>query len=266
MPRDSPSEGGKRSAPVLLPHHPTDRGERPQAPTPIARTEAEKAALLEFLTDQDVVGYFKFIEGKCCRSNLAACRPKRTDSPAQGATCTWFPGHVQAYRTQIGILQAWDPNLQCPSEQLSFSAITVNCDPKTICWPHRDCANDAAGLCLDGILGEFDPTKGGHLVFHEPKRILELGPGRIVLFPSALITHESIPIAADDWRSGVTGYFAGGLSRFIAQGMQTRREWEATGDPEDLREHDERGSERWAAGVARFQTVADLCQHWLTEE
>ncbi|KAG9040055.1 hypothetical protein FS837_000870 [Tulasnella sp. UAMH 9824] len=46
------------------------------APTPIARTEAEKAALSEFLTDQDVIGYFKFIEGKCCRSNLATSRPK----------------------------------------------------------------------------------------------------------------------------------------------------------------------------------------------
>ncbi|KAG8902437.1 hypothetical protein FRC00_007973 [Tulasnella sp. 408] len=229
------------------------------APTPIARTDAEKAALSEFLNDDNVVSYFKFIEGECCDSKHDA------DPRLKGAMKTWFPDHVQAYRAQIRILEAWDSSLQRPSAHLYFSALTINCDPSTICWPHRDSANDAAGICLDGILGDFDPTKGGHLVFHEPKRILELGPGRVVLFPSALITHETIPIPADAWRSGVTGYFAGGLSRFIAQGMQTRREWEEKGNPEELSEHDERGPERWAAGVARFQTLADLCQLWLTQ-
>ncbi|KAG8901316.1 hypothetical protein FRC00_007903 [Tulasnella sp. 408] len=132
----------------------------------------------------------------------------------------------------------------------------------TVCLPHRDSPNDAAGVCLDWVLGCFDVQKGGQLVLHEAQKILSLEPGRVILFPSAIITHETIPIAEGEWRSGVTGYAAGGLWRYMAQGFMTRGTWEMTGSEEALRQHDAEGEERWKVGLARFKTLPELIDWW----
>ncbi|KIO19305.1 hypothetical protein M407DRAFT_82968 [Tulasnella calospora MUT 4182] len=140
--------------------------------------------------------------------------------------------------------------------------MTLNSGRYTVCGPHRDSPNDAAGTCLDYILGKFNHRLGGHLVLHEARKILSLEPGRALLFPSALITHETIPIAPSEWRSGVTGYAPGGLWRFAAQGFQTRAEWESRASSPEQAHHDAQGTSRWEDGLRRLMTLGELQARW----
>ncbi|KAG9016016.1 hypothetical protein FRB90_003839 [Tulasnella sp. 427] len=208
-------------------------------PVPCKRTRREIAALQEFLDDADVQAVFKYIAG---------------------AIKTWFPEHFEAYTNCLEVYKARPDPLSPPSPLLPFPTLTINCGRATICLPHRDSPNDAAGVCLDWILGRFDVASGGQLVLHEPRKILALDPGRVILFPSAIITHETIPIAPGEWRSGVTGYTPGGLLRYIAQGFATRDGWALT--PAEAKQYDEMGETRWRSSLARFKTLQQLIAWW----
>lgn len=175
---------------------------------------------------------------------------------------TWFPAHVRDYQSCLKTYAGLDETLVPPSPHLPFPALTINAGRVTVCHPHRDSPNDAAGICLDWVLGSYDVRRGGQLVLHEPRKILALEPGRVVLFPSAIVTHETIPISPGEWRSGVTGYAAGGLWRYMAQGFATRAVFEATAGEAELDEHDARGNHRWETNVKRYMTLPQLIEWW----
>ncbi|KIO15368.1 hypothetical protein M407DRAFT_51980, partial [Tulasnella calospora MUT 4182] len=61
--------------------------------------------------------------------------------------------------------------------------------------------------------GKFNYKRGGQLVLHEYRLIIELQPGQLILFPSALITHCNIPLQKGEERYSLTLYSAGGLYR-----------------------------------------------------
>lgn len=130
-----------------------------------------------------------------------------------------------------------------------------------MCWSHRDGRNVGHGLCLAAPGGKFDPTKGGHLILHEPRLIIKLSPGRLFLFPSACITHQNVPIAPGETRWSLTAYSAGGLWRFRDQGYQTLDEWKAL-DPEAAAKHKDLGGLRWEQGCAMFKTIEELREYW----
>jgi hypothetical protein len=125
---------------------------------------------------------------------------------------------------------------------------------------HRDSSNVAAGLCLVCALGNFNHEKGGHLVLHEPRLIVELAPGSAILFPSSLITHENIPIAdvgeeeTDETRLSLTAYTSGALSRWAEQGyrLASRRTEEA----ESQRLNG--GEDKWENSWDLFPTTDEL--------
>jgi len=90
---------------------------------------------------------------------------------------------------------------------------------------------------------------------------LEMRSGRMILFPSAAITHENIPIGEDECRFGVTAYVAAGFWRFLAQGKQTRDEWEIR-DPDAAAKHDALAEHRWQVGCGWFKSIAQLKEIW----
>lgn len=143
----------------------------------------------------------------------------------------------------------------------SFAASTVNVGPRVICRAHRDIANVGPAVCLDYVDGPFDRNAGGHLVFHEAFRIVKLRPGGIILFPSAVITHETIPIALHEARFSITAYLAGMLQCYLDAGGRTLKEWERD-DPEGAAGHKEQGSARWEEGCDKFMTAAGLIAFW----
>lgn len=154
-----------------------------------------------------------------------------------------------------------NPELKKPSAASVFAAMTLNLGPQTTCWPHRDQLNLIFGICLDWVLGRFNPARGGHLILHEARRILQLGPGRIVLFPSAAMTHESTPVADNELRFSVTGYVAGGFWRFVAQRFKLASEW-ARLFPAEAAKHKAEGPKRWEDGCRMFKTMEELYAIW----
>lgn len=213
-----------------------------------------------------MVAVLKYVEGKCspaatARLQSSYSKPLPLPCGAKGPLATWFPELWKSYKECIASLEAADPSLHRPSRASTFPAFTLNSGPQTVCWPHRDPNNLIYGLCLDWILGNFDPAKGGHLILHEPKLILQLAPGRIALFPSACVTHENLPVADGETRYSVVGYAAGAFWRWIDAGFQTLEDW-ATEDMEAVKLHQQAGEERWGKGCRQFKSLGELIESW----
>lgn len=149
------------------------------------------------------------------------------------------------------------------SPYLPFSCVTVNFGPRTICFSHRDLLNLAWGWCVILVLGRFDCQKGGHIVLHEPKVILEVGHGDIVCIPSACIAHGNIPVGEGETRYSVTWYTPAGIFQWIAAGFRTLKslathvDGAAKGVPGGMS-----GGERWEWGCGMMSTLQELRDHW----
>lgn len=180
---------------------------------------------------------------------------------AVGGLRTWFPDHWQTYHRSIQSLQALHPELETPVPGTSFPASTINVGDRVVCDPHRDAGDEAAGVSLNYVDGPFDPDLGGHLIFHEARRIVKLRKGGAILFPSAIVTHENIDVGPEESRFSLTGYFPGGLRRYLEAGGRTMTEWEVA-DAGGAAAHQALGPTRWELGCARFKTVAELIQIW----
>ncbi|KAJ7021722.1 hypothetical protein C8F04DRAFT_1273387 [Mycena alexandri] len=87
-------------------------------------------------------------------------------------------------------------------------------------WAIRDHGNLAFGWCAITALGNYDYTKGGHLILWDCKLILEFPPGTTILIPSAAIFHSNIPIGPGERRYPFTQYTAGGIFRWIEHGFR----------------------------------------------
>lgn len=133
--------------------------------------------------------------------------------------------------------------------------------PRTVCKPHRDAANLVYGWCVVWALGTFDFTLGGHIVLHEAKLIIELGPGDMIFLPSACITHENIPIQETEQRYSVTLYSAGHLFRYRDCGFRTLDATKAA-DKDAWKRYESEGQNRWEDGCNRFATLKDLKERW----
>ncbi|KAG9014681.1 hypothetical protein FRB90_005209 [Tulasnella sp. 427] len=199
-----------------------------------------QAALEEFYEDSDVIALFRYVEN---------------------GLRTWFPHHHEDFCAAVKSVQEHHPYLRTPLAGSCFPASTINTGERVFCKPHRDASNEGAAVCLDYIDGTFDINKGGHLVLHEARRIVKLRLGGIIIFPSAVITHENIPIGLDETRFSLTGYLAGGIRRYLAAGGQTLGEWRLR-DPVGAAAHDEGGEDRWITGCARFKSPAELVRYW----
>lgn len=140
-----------------------------------------------------------------------------------------------------------------------FSTITVNFGPRTVCLPHRDLKNLAYGWCAIVVLGNFDFELGGHLVLHELKLIVEMRPGDIIFIPSAVVTHENIPIGRGEWRKSLVYYSPGGIFRWAAAGYRSHEEWKKKDMAGWKRHHDE-GEKRWQEGWNLFRSFSCLVE------
>lgn len=179
-----------------------------------------------------------------------------------GPFSTWFPEQCALHRLIMDETSRSNPEAKPPIPGGSFSAMTVNLGPKTVASPHRDVKNYGPSVCFDYADGDFNWRRGGHLILHEPRKIIELPPGCIVLFPSACITHENVPIGDGETRNSITAYMAGGLLQHLEQGRRTQGEWKRD-DPEGFREYCREGEARWKSGIAMFRTVTALRQLWV---
>ncbi|KAH7875496.1 uncharacterized protein C8R40DRAFT_1012648, partial [Lentinula edodes] len=111
------------------------------------------------------------------------------------------------------------PELRANFPKTAFAATTFNLGPLSFSPPHMDPDNRASSWCADTTMGPFDPDKGGHLVLWDLGLIIRFPPGSTILFPSALITHSTIPIQAHEARYVMIQYSSGGLFRWRNNGF-----------------------------------------------
>jgi hypothetical protein len=85
---------------------------------------------------------------------------------------------------------------------------------------HRDCMNYPFCPCAIYASGDHDHTKGGHLVLHDVKRLVEFPSGSVIFIPSAVVRHSNLPVQKGEVRRSFTTYVAGSLVRFAQAGMK----------------------------------------------
>ncbi|KAF7300327.1 hypothetical protein HMN09_00916000 [Mycena chlorophos] len=104
----------------------------------------------------------------------------------------WAPrlyDYYQEYNTKL------DPSLKTPRPfaRSVFASATFNLGPNVWTFKHRDVLNLPFGWCAITALGNFDHTKGGHLVLWDLKLVVEFPAGATILIPSATLAHSNIP-------------------------------------------------------------------------
>ncbi len=122
---------------------------------------------------------------------------------------------------------------------------------------HVDTQNCPFGWCTITALGEFDATKGGHLVLWDLGLVLEFPAGACVCLPSALIAHSNIPTDKSEVRMSFTQYCSGEIFRHIENGFRTDRNLENT-DPAIMAFRKEERKRRIKEGYAMFSRMEDL--------
>jgi len=141
-------------------------------------------------------------------------------NPPTGVMANWAPALYKHYGEKLDELCARDFSLLRTFPSTIFAATTYNLGPRTVCYKHKDFANLAYGLCSVTSLGQFDPTKGGHLILWELGIVVEFPPGSTILLASALITHSNTTIGKDETRYSAAHYSAGALFRWAENGFQ----------------------------------------------
>jgi hypothetical protein len=131
----------------------------------------------------------------------------------------YFPELFEYYDNVLESVCVLSEDCNFPYRDLPFASFTLNVGKKCICNVHVDSSNLSTGLCLVIPLGNFDPGKGGHLILHELRLFLELPPGSIVLFPSAIITHENVSISEGETRQAFTAFTPALMFQWSANGF-----------------------------------------------
>ncbi|KLO08461.1 hypothetical protein SCHPADRAFT_835305 [Schizopora paradoxa] len=136
-----------------------------------------------------------------------------------------------------------------------FCGTTFNLGPNGVTIRHRDSRNLVGGLCMIGVLGDFDHRTSGHFIMEEAKTIMELRSGDIVFMPSAGITHMNAGLRTGESRASIVQYTSGDLFRWIWQGMKM-----LPANESELKAHIRaaEGSMRWREMYSFFPTLEEL--------
>lgn len=140
-----------------------------------------------------------------------------------------------------------------------FPCATFNAGPRVWTRRHRDSMNCAFGVCAIHSLGDFDPTKGGHLVLPDLKLVVEFPSGSTVLIPSAVLTHANVPVGEDEKRASFTQFCPGGLLRYIDGNFMTEKALKAASEG-DFKKHQLSKKERWQKGLKMWSTLTDITE------
>lgn len=172
----------------------------------------------------------------------------------------WAPRMHSYYVDRLGKLHAKYQPLRRNFTSSVFEATTYNLGPRTICYRHLDFANIPYGWCAVTALGDYDYTKGGHLILWDAHLVLEFPPGTTVLIPSAVLSHSNTPIGADERRYSFTQYTAGALFRWVDNGFQRSVDYLAGLKGAALADHREKEKGRWKFGLSLLSELNEIRQ------
>ncbi len=157
---------------------------------------------------------------------------------------TYVPEVYNEYARTLDQICEEDASLRRPFGNNVFAGVTFNLGPRVVTSRHRDHLNLPFGWCCVTVFGEFNHTRGGHLVLWDLGLVIEVPPGATYLIPSAILEHSNLGIAEGETRMSITQYSAGGLFRWLRCGSRTQAAFERDGG------RLEAGPSRWDAGIA----------------
>jgi hypothetical protein len=135
--------------------------------------------------------------------------------------------------------------------------VAFNLGNRVITKKHIDSQNCPFGWCTITALGEFDASKGGHIILWDLGIVLEFPAGACVCLPSALITHSNIPTNESETRMSFTQYCSGEIFRHIENGFRTDKNLEKQ-DPAILAFRKNARINRIKEGFAMFSNMNNL--------
>ncbi|THU99856.1 hypothetical protein K435DRAFT_608616, partial [Dendrothele bispora CBS 962.96] len=106
----------------------------------------------------------------------------------------------------------WAPPFRTTTFSIGQAAILAN--PNNDRSRHLDHLNYIYGWCGITALGEYDYTKGGHLILWDLRMVIKFPPGWTILIPSSYLRHGNTAIAPDEKRFSFTQYTSGSLLRY----------------------------------------------------
>lgn len=177
----------------------------------------------EFCKDESVVAWIKHIESEAHFFKL-----NNTDASLIDAWETWFPSVKAYYEANQARVQEDHASRYGDGEKLkgafpgfAQASCTCNLGPTTVTPMHRDAENLSFGICMVSAFGDFEWQNGGEIFLLEPRVVIQLRPGDLLMFPSASITHGNfaLPEGADQYRYSFTCYTAAALFQWVGNGM-----------------------------------------------
>ncbi|KAJ7846777.1 hypothetical protein B0H13DRAFT_2238851 [Mycena leptocephala] len=167
---------------------------------------------------------------------LASGNVKRLAGFADAAFALWAPRLYQYYRDHNAALHWRYPDLRRPFGHSVFFCAAFNFGPNVWTFRHRDVLNLAFGWCAIQALGEFDPTKGGHLVLWDLNLVVEFPPEK---------------------RASFTQFSAGGIFRYVDNGFRTEEQLEEE-NPEEYERLMDLKASRWEEGLNLLSKMDEL--------
>ncbi|KAJ7708552.1 hypothetical protein B0H14DRAFT_2228716, partial [Mycena olivaceomarginata] len=174
-----------------------------------------------------------------------------------------YPIFADYHRTKQTLLQQ-NPYLRRTFPRSPYAAVTFNLGPISVSPPHADFSNKVDGMCLISVLGDFDPTQGGHLVcwdccpYRDYDLIIRFPPGCSILIPSAVVTHSNTPIQAGEEHFSIIQYSAGGLFSWVDNSFKSDRAWLASATAHDIEQREEQRWARCTAALKKFSLWKDI--------
>ncbi|KAJ3898323.1 hypothetical protein F5879DRAFT_994920 [Lentinula edodes] len=164
------------------------------------------------------------------------------------------------YQTTNQQLLRRHPHLRANFPGSPYAALTINAGPQSFSPPHQDPDNTVHGWCADTPLAKYNPDLGGHLVLWELRLAIRFPPGSTILFPSALITHSTVPIQGGETRFALIQYSSGRLFRWVANGFQSDKSFMSKASKDAIKERQLSCLRRWKVSLSRFTRWGDLLQ------
>lgn len=217
--------------------------------------EPANQAVFERLFEHDS---FKQMSGYSASKYSVTLRAGICSRQGSGVLASWSPKFSNYSTRTMEALHQHHPDLRQNFSDGAWAAATVNFGPRTVCFKHKDFNNLAFGWCAITSLGNFDPSRGGHLILWELGLVITFPAGATVLIPSACISHSNTAVGSHETRYSFTQYSAGGLFRWVERGFQKKEEFFASLNEEQLEEELQREQGRLEWGLSLFSTIDEL--------